>query len=219
MQLQLRSERARAEYIPHLFNAPLGSRLGANLLSSSQILRVSPSSLRVASKLWQRRAQIDSFETAIWENSPSQAAARRDLNLLRAPDPLEPWMETLSFRLASVLWSYRGARSVHDRIEYLLNFFEATVVFLATLMLSAFHQVDDVYRRAMIDPRTASIRVQQGTFGAWLQIAQDLAKEVRRARGTAEKRRGLAELFDAERLEFFDAISARDLYLVLDRCR
>jgi serine/threonine protein kinase len=97
-----------------------------------------------------------------------------------------PWVESLPFPLASILWAYSAELNPRTKVDYLLNFFEAMAQFTASVQLSAYRsdqEFFDAHRTAWFgtdpdNPRPADFAT--ASFGMWVNLSQRLAKTTRR---------------------------------------
>jgi hypothetical protein len=126
------------------------------------------------------RAAADEYETALWDGTGDVAEIVSNIATINQEDRFEDWIETLPFPLASILWLHRaGGRSSRERYEVLLQFFEATAAFLATLHLSAFMASDDLWhqhgKKLSRKLTQQSMSFDRITFGTWKLVAEYLS--------------------------------------------
>lgn len=97
------------------------------------------------------------------------------------------WIESLPFPLASILWSYYANKDVNERLETLLNFFEAFAEFQYTVLMSILVAVnkenpelfkDELYILIEKNPRF-QYWFNNPNFGGWITQSRRLAKRIR----------------------------------------
>ncbi len=133
-----------------------------------------------------------------------------------------PWVESLPFPLASILWNYQAELDARTKIDCLLKFFEALAQFAAAVQLSAYRSdrlFFDTHRPAWFgtDPDNShptDFRV--ASFGIWVNLSQRLAKTARRLlsadAGTAEF---CYELFAAHDRDLVQVLASKKLFDIL----
>lgn len=131
-----------------------------------------------------------------------------------AAEGLVPWADTLPFPLASVLWHYETEPDEGPSVEYLLKFFEALAQFTATVLLSACitdRGLFEANRPTWTGGEQQRRYLQRASFGAWVELAERLARTLRKilaAEGGAERCR---ELFQTRDLDLVEALTRVEL--------
>jgi serine/threonine protein kinase len=133
-----------------------------------------------------------------------------------------PWVESLPFPLASILWACHAELDSRTKTDYLLNFFEAVAQFTATVQLSAYRSDPaffDTHRTAWFgtdpdNPHPPDFAV--ASFGMWVNLSQRLAKTARRLLsndpGTAEF---CYKLFAAHDRDLIQMLTSKKLFEIL----
>jgi serine/threonine protein kinase len=137
-------------------------------------------------------------------------------------EDFEPWIDSLPFPLASILWAYHSELDSRTKIDYLLKFFEALAQFAATVQLSAYRSdrtFFDNHRAAWFgsdpdNPHTTDFRV--ASFGVWVNLSRRLAKTARRLlSGDAETAETCYELFAANDPDLVHVLTSKKLFELL----
>jgi serine/threonine protein kinase len=133
-----------------------------------------------------------------------------------------PWVESLPFPLASILWAYYAELDPRIKIDYLLNFFEATAQFAASVQLSAYwsdQEFFDTHRTAWFgtdpdNPRPADLAT--ASFGMWVNLSQRLAKTTRRLLSSgAATAESCYALFAANDPDLIKALTSKKFFEIL----
>jgi serine/threonine protein kinase len=133
-----------------------------------------------------------------------------------------PWVESLPFPIASILWAYHAALEPDTKIDYLLKFFEALAQFTATVQLSAYRSdraFFDSHRKAWFgadpdNPHPPNFRL--ATFGLWVRLSQRLAKTARRLLSDDSRAaESCYELFAAHDRDLVQALTNKQLFELL----
>jgi serine/threonine protein kinase len=133
-----------------------------------------------------------------------------------------PWVESLPFPIASILWAYHAELEPNTKIDYLLKFFEALAQLTATVQLSAYRSdraFFDSHRKAWFgtdpdNPHPADFRV--ATFGLWVSLSQRLAKTARRVlSGDPRTAESCYELFAAHDRDLVQVLTNKRLFELL----
>jgi len=147
----------------------------------------------------------------------------------RQEEALEPWLDSLPFPLASILWAYHSELDSRTKIDYLLKFFEALAQFAAAVQLSAYRsdrEFFDNHRAAWFgsdseNSHTTDFRV--ASFGVWVNLSQRLAKTARRLlSGNAGAAKACYELFAANDPDLVHVLTSKklgELLLAANDCR
>lgn len=224
VQLVLNPEAVDPEYLAAFFNAPLGRKVREQLASGTTIPQISLSTLRAGTvylppsenqqraavhvdrTLIELRQAIGSLEQQLWEHPLAANRIEADLRHLLEGDGLEPWLESLPFPLASVLWRYQTARDAEERCRYVIHFFEAASVFLVDLHLSALQQHPDVLAK-VARPRSPDVTYARSSIGIWTDLLSRLAKRTREL--VADDASLALELFHVADVSRIEAISRK----------
>lgn len=149
-----------------------------------------------ASDLTRIRATADELEAALWDGTGDIAKIVDEIAVINQQNRYEDWLETLPFPMASILWRHHAdGGSSRERYKVLLQFFEATAAFLATVHLSAFMVSDDLWNehgsRLSRDLKNSGLSLDLATFGSWRYVAEYLSS----VSGKLIKDPGKAELW------------------------
>jgi hypothetical protein len=119
----------------------------------------------------------------------------RDLDKVNREETFVDWIDMMPFPLASILWAYHtSGNDFKKRYEHLLHFFEAYAQFLSTILLSAFKDDSETITEVAAALEEANFSIERSTFGAWVRIAEKLAKRGRTMMNTgAEEERSRCE--------------------------
>jgi hypothetical protein len=132
-----------------------------------------------------------------------------------------PWVESLPFPLASILWAYHAEVDSRAKIDYLLKFFEALAQFAAAVQLSAYRsdrEFFDAHRAAWFgtdpgNPSPADFRI--ASFGIWVNLSRRLAKTGRRLLSGEAGTPDCYELFAAHDRDLVELFTSKKLFEVL----
>ncbi len=153
--------------------------------------------------------------------SADMAYAREEDFLAHEEDFL-PWVETLPFPVASILWAYYAELESRAKLDHLLKFFEALAQFAAAFQLSAYRSdraFFDTHRQAWFgtdpdNPRPPDFRV--ASFGMWINLSQRLAKTTRRLlSGEASTAELCYGLFAAHERDLIQMVTSKKLFEIL----
>jgi hypothetical protein len=133
-----------------------------------------------AANLTRIRAVADELERALWDGTGDMAAIVDQIATINQEDSFEDWMESLPFPLSSILWLHHASGgSFRERYEILLNFFEATAAFMATVHLSAFMASDELWdeygRQLSQTLANQGLSLDRPSFGAWKTVTEFLS--------------------------------------------
>jgi hypothetical protein len=166
--LPLDADKALGEYVALVLNSELGRTVraqlsGGEMMPSLRRSRLSEMALPLPAIDEQRKAlmarqrvrdmrtELDSIERALIDRPRDTVRLERRLRDVGQIAPFKAWMETLPFPLASITWRYRADADAKDKVDHLLRFFEASAMFFATVLLSAFDA--DAYRASALGRR------------------------------------------------------------------
>jgi len=199
LQLEIDASVADPSYVAGFFNSTLGRLLRDQWSRGTTIRHITLASARDAvlylphSLETQRRAVnverslqelqrgVDALQRRVWEVPLAVATVEQDLRRLIEGDSLDRWMESLPFPLASILWQYQSADTAEERCNFLVNFFEATTLFLVDLHWSALHTQTPVHLEGEeAAPNREQVTFERGSIGIWATLLAHLAKTTRR---------------------------------------
>jgi len=112
------------------------------------------------------------------------------------------WFDILPAPLASILWRYSATNDNSQKVEQLLNFFEALAEFLVMLMASALQE-------KVLD------NCPKPTFGDWNSLINKLAKQTRDLMNAKQSN----ESFGNPSPEFLQFITNKQLWQLLEEVR
>lgn len=197
VQLVISVEAADAEYVADFLNSSLGRKVRDELLTGATIPQISlaslgagrmylppsigqqRSALAAGRALRELRQSVGALERELWDRPLAARQVQSKLARLTEGDSFDRWMESLPFPLASILWRHRAADDPEKRCRYLINFFEATSVFLVDVHLSAFHSEPELIGPAARTDRSANVTYERGSIGVWTDLLARLAKRTR----------------------------------------
>lgn len=237
-QLVVNADQAYAGFLAEFFNSDLGRKSRDKLLTGAFIPKINKQSILsaivytlplnaqkkavdVSGEIRQLRLALEQLQTQLWRRPVDAADVQKRLATLNEKDSFEAWVETMPFPLASILWRYRASADVRSKNEHLLHFFEATTLFLATLMTSAFHsdaQFFEKHKREWFKKGDDSqYSLAKSNFGQWVHRCYSLAKTTRtllNSKDTRDLCLSLYRTYDAAKLT---TIADRALYSTLEK--
>lgn len=112
------------------------------------------------------------------------------------------WIEKLPFPLASILWSYQAHKNINDRLETLLNFFEAFAEFQYTILNSLLVASNKGNNEVFNEELSVLIEKSSGygywfnnpSFGKWIKQSERLAKHIRTITSDTNRRAPFLEI-------------------------
>lgn len=225
VQLVVDLEIADPAYVAGFLNSPLGRLVREQLTGGATIPHLSVDRIRsgtmflpplleqqrrvsaVSRSLRELQIEIQGLEKQAWEHPLAAAQTEQRLRRLLEGDGFERWMDSLPFPLASILWRYNVSDDTEDRCRHLINFFEATTLFLVDLHWSALHADVDLDSENAPDREPVATTYTRGSIGIWAHLLTRLAK---RTRSLLSDDRALAlDLFRVADPARLDAISAK----------
>ena len=197
--LRLDPTKAIAEYVASMLNAELGRALRAQLSGGTTMPNLRLTALRAAAlplpplavqeqavstrrTIRDLRLTLDELERRLVERPREAPRVRRQLKQIGQTDPLKPWMESLPFPLASIVWRYRADAEPADKVDHLLRLFEASAEFFATVLLSAFDADEELLfaERPRWCDESGHIPLRRASFGNWTKLGAAMAGSARR---------------------------------------
>ena len=168
-----------------------------------------------------RPKTADEVLAALKSADASFARMEADASFAHKEDFL-PWVDSLPFPLASILWAYHAELDSRAKTDYLLKFFEVLAQFTAAVQLSAY-----ISDRAFFDaqrpswfgtnpdnPQPPNFRV--ASFGMWVNLSQRLAKTTRRLlSGEARDAEFCYDLFAARDRDLVQILASKKLFEIL----
>lgn len=247
--LRTRDTHIDAEYLAGWLNSPLGRRLRSAATSPGSDSYVSPRAInltqawRIADNLLvalpnlpvqremarteralaaARRHLVDS-RRELWNDPKRRSDIYREASRLIPSADLAEWAAILPFPMASALWTYesKGDSNLHARRAQMFHFWDATIEFHATVVLSALLQDRSGLEQEL--PALAAqfskvgLSPEHGTLGVWHIVLQRLTKRYRTAltgMDTDEQARVRAAFADAPP-DFLDTLLSTDLTKLL----
>jgi Type I restriction-modification system methyltransferase subunit len=210
-QVILNDGRALAPYVAEFLNSDRGKRLRQQFTTGVLLPRITrpafdelsvvvPSvakqaeAIEINTRLTDAISSFDELRTRLWRGdlAPSEVSAR--LPEVRE-QAFSEFIETLPYPIATILWRYNTAQHVAERIDHLLNFFEALAALYCTLLLSIAERDP-----AWLDRMLRGIRgLEKPTFGTWVALARRLAPALLGlVNGTEADRRRMTLLFGGD---------------------
>jgi hypothetical protein len=209
----------------------LGRALGEGLLTRSEIFDTIPRARRdiIMSAISRVEELNDSHvRRRIWDTNQgswrSLSEAEADMNVIllyseKLTDDFEPWVETLPFPLASILWRYHADSRMSLKNGHLLHFFEALAQFVTDLMLSAFYSDKTFFeenRAKWIEGDPSHPRgLRRSTFGNWVAIGERLAGSTRRMLVDQSQQDFCLNLYKMKARRLIDIMVDKDLFSIL----
>ncbi|MET7636734.1 N-6 DNA methylase [Streptomyces sp. NPDC005078] len=243
--LRTRDTHTDAEYLAGWLNSPLGRRLRSAATGSGSDSYVSPRTVNL-SQAWRmaddllialpdlsvqrdmarteralvaaRRHLIDSHRE-LWNDPKKRSDIYREANRLIPSADLAQWAASLPFPIASALWAYesKGDNNLHARHAQMFHFWDATIQFHATVVLSALLQdrshLEQELPALAAQFHDVGITPERATLGIWHIILQRLTKRYRTAltgTDTDEQARARAAFADAPP-DFLDTLLSTDV--------
>jgi hypothetical protein len=246
LQLLVDTKCVVPEYLAQLLNTKMGRSIRESAMSGAVIPKILPrhlaeTKLYLVPKRNQAQAisarnsirklemELKELEARTWEQPRKISEVNEALQTLNHKERLDEWIETLPFPLASILRSYHAIDTTDkDKYERLLNFFEATTVFLAAIHLSAFRSHETEWQSVLPDLRKILEKENKtfalADFGLWRIIAENLAAKLRRLlhdkkNSGPEFALSLYRTTNLSTLEMFSEKSISALLQRMNKCR
>lgn len=237
--LPLDSEKALSEYVALVLNSELGRTVRAQVSGGATMpslrrqslgamslplpgLDVQRKVLSVRQRVRDMRGELDGIERALSDRPRETDRLQRRLRAVGQLDPFKAWLEMLPFPLASIAWRYRVDAGVNDKVDHLLRFFEASAMFFATVLLSAFDAEEEL--RSLERPRwgdkQGELRLTYASFGTWTKLGAAMAGSARRLLASTENEGALAvQMRTALAVtgpEFLRLVTGKEVWKLLD---
>ncbi|MFD8883050.1 class I SAM-dependent DNA methyltransferase [Streptomyces erythrochromogenes] len=243
--VQTRDKHADADYLAGWLNSPLGRKLRSAAASSGSDSYVSPRGFNLT-QAWRmaddllialpdlpvqrdmarteralgaaRRHLVDSHRE-LWNDPRKRSDIYREASRLIPSADLAQWAATLPFPMASALWAYesKGDSNLHARHAQMFHFWDATIQFHATVLLSGLLQDRSGLEQEL--PALAAqfskvgLSPERASLGVWHIVLQRLTKRYRTAvtgTDTDEQARVRATFADAPP-DFMDTLLSTDV--------
>ncbi|MEU6279447.1 N-6 DNA methylase [Streptomyces sp. NPDC047028] len=204
---------------PRAVNLPQAWRMADNLLIALPDLAVQRDMARTERALATARRHLSDSQRELWNDPRKRADIYREAGRLIPSADLGQWAASLPFPMASALWAYesKGDGNPHARHARMFHFWDATIQFHATVVLSALLQ-----DRSVLDRELPSLAAQfaevglspeRATLGVWHIVLQRLTKRYRTAltgTDTDEHARVRAAFGDAQP-DFLDTLVSTEV--------
>ena len=238
IQLVLDEEKVSPDFVASFLNTKLGNQILKRYSSGAAIPRISVRDIkedivlflpeldsqkefmRVKRKIEDLENQIGRLTHNLWKNPYDYHETENNLEELNLSDEelFKRKIEQLPFPLGSILWAYQASNDPREKVEHLHNFFEATSEFIATILLSAFESDKEFTKKAEGGGILNNFTLSRATFGTWVTLGQNLAKETRRI--LSEKSKDfVSELFGGADDKFISLITDKELFRILDKTK
>lgn len=231
VRLSVDEAKVSSNYLIHYFNSELGKlQLDSIRLKSSALPIISSNLLQLLEVyLPERSAQDEILELEnkieylnlelvqlrdkLWSKPKLKQEVSRQLKLLNPPDRLEHWIDILPFPLSSILWRFYATKSAKEKVEHLLNFFEAFAEFLVTSILSILSANEEFYesnKHEWLNNMNGAWH-KNATFGSWKVLFTNLAKSLRVFSQNDSSREQFLMMFRGANEDFLKLITSKDL--------
>lgn len=235
-QIVLKPNEVIAEYLAHFFNTKTGLKIREYLRSGTIIPKITKGQLNKATvyvpdndiqaevlqanaSIVELSTQLEVLKKQLWERPRKAKEILKSVNSLNQERSFENWLESLPFPLASILWLYHTENDSKDKLDHLLNFFEALSLYNAVLMLSAYASDLGFYTRHFsgwldTDPQHLDW-YRHASFGNWNIIGEHLAKSTRRFLSDEQTRNHCLDLFGQPTFKFMRLLTDKRLFALL----
>jgi len=240
--IKVNAEIAEPEFLEHWINAyQVGKLTFDSIRSGETIPRTKLNDLvkatfflpskemqKTACQAWSYlqkvRSEADELESRLcnWEDDPKELLS--NIKTINQEDRHEDWIDSLPFPLASILWRHHASKdSYRDRYQMLLQFFEATAAFLATVHLSAYLSSDRQWEKVGQDLcsklSSQGLSLERATFGSWKLVVERLASacssSLKAAAGDADQLSMIEEMYCTSDRQVLAMLSNKKLLHVL----
>lgn len=163
--------------------------------------------------------KFDDLESSLWLGESAIDDIREELHTFREGDPLEDWVKTLPFPLASILYEYMNSdNTAEQKCKTLSNFFEAYARLCAIIHLSAIKQDVTRWSKYKRDIKNRlHYRGLDAGFGAWREVTEYLGSRLRNAVDDPEQIKDTLELYAATDTRIVKAIGSSEIFAILQR--
>ena len=237
-QLVVRPDKTYAEFLAAFFNSPLGRKTRDALLRGTFIPKINKQALLgaavytlplesqkqavdVGREIQELRLRLEELERQLWNRPVDASKIRKAVNSVNQKDAFEAWLESLPFPVASILLRYDATASVEHKNAHLLNFFEATVQFLGTLMTSAFHSDEQFFHEHKGDWFEAGKdnphSLAKSSFGEWVVRCKRLAHTTRQLLSAPDTREFCLNLYKTHDTDKIEAITSKSIFAILEK--
>jgi len=147
--------------------------------------------------------------------APTERPAQDDEPTLRE------WMDTLPFPLASTLLRFAKTRRTGDKIDSARHFFEATAMFFALVLVSAFRRCDELFEEEKVrwtEKPTAPVhRFEHADIGGWGALGRNLSAASRQLRENKDPCANI--IFEGLTPRLIEALTTKKFWNTLDHAR
>lgn len=237
-QVVLDANLALTQYTAHYLNTALGKEARRAIITGLYRPRLAKDRIgEISVYLPDREIQLQATETLtqienlfstleelrerLWTQPRRIREVDRDLKAVNRVDTFAGWLDTLPFPLASILWTYHAMGTDYQRrYERLLHFFEALAEFLSAILIAGFQQDAEWQSRTKSELKAtlAGQSLNIGTFGMWVHITENLAKEARTyLNGKEEEQVRCFAMFRTTDREVLSMLFTSDIIAVLQQ--
>ena len=176
------------------------------IMTPEQIAEAEKRAREFAEALASRKERLTALSARLSEGPKKQTA-----------EPLDKWVETLPFPLASILRKWQATRrdDSDKTVRHLSHFFETSTEFIAVILLSALSSQE--YQEELdqdLEKRNKSLR--RADFGTWKAVVEFLGKKVRdQIKGSQDQRTHCGEMFADPSLRLPEVLSRLDLLEII----
>ena len=239
LEIELDPTVARAEYVAGLLSSPAGKQLRESVssgltvphlsLRSAETIRlpvpaiaVQAEAVRTDAHLLSMQSAVARLRTELWRHPENAPRMLSQLELAAKADPVQRWLETLPYPLASVLQRYSVLRDPKERLILLLQLFEATAQFACAVLMSILRGDPELFSssRPGIEGAAGPQRdlFNRADFGLWINLGNTLAKAIRRFREQPDQRLRLEDAAGPT-VELMTQLAEKQIWQVLDQAR
>lgn len=234
VQLVLNPQKANSDYVAHFLNTDLGRTIRESMSFEFTIARLKKSDLEnaliylplydkqiniieIQNQISNLKAQLNSIENELWQYPLKHDNVQKSLNKVNQNESIEQWIDKLPFPIASILRLYHATVDEKDKVEHLLNFFEALTQFIFTILLSAIMTDKDFFEKEKHSGADLD-KLAVSSFGSWLRISEQFAKTVRRELSSknADNRERCMSMFRRRRTDLIEMLTTKKLFQVLN---
>ncbi len=209
LEVELDPAVARAEYVAGFLSSPLGRRLRESMAGGGHLPHLSMGSaveirlpvppidaqsqaVRSAVHLASMTALVGRLHDELWRRPQDALRVLTQLETGAKADPVQRWLETLPYPLASILHRYTALRDSFERYDGLAHFHEATAEFgcavLLSILLADTELLKPSRRQIRSAPGSRRKLFERADFGMWINLGRTLAKAVRDGDKNEEQR-------------------------------
>jgi hypothetical protein len=148
-------------------------------------------------------------------------AVKAALDELGAADPLMSFREALPFPLASILWRYEADAELRDKVLHLHGFFEASAMYFAAVLLSAFATDDELHERESVRwfKKLKPNSFNRSNFGTWTLFGRLMTKSARGLLDDPTQKQRMIDAFSVGSERFANTVASHYLWNILDEAK